>query len=270
MSLSDPPSARSRRVTDRNPRRSADNASRRRSTDSPLSRSEDDHKSGKSAFGALITVVIAVLFLGYIFNVAGFATAADAFFSGLDASAKSENDIVVRVTQLVYPAVVLLVAALVLFGVLRFIYNRFRSAKKNRNLAGREVITLETFKKVTGARGIRPRIATQAYELLLPFYSSSMRARLDDRLVEDLHLTPVQVQDVYGNLLRNTDRKAPVGETITIVSVMDLLNAAQNAKRHSLMDSVVRPIARISGIRRAQRDPQQTDKDAPKDTSVSP
>lgn len=266
MSLPDPPLARDRRAatpgrratdssatTDPGHRRAMDSAPRRRSTDPQIRRRQDDHKSGKSTFGALITFVIAMLFLGYVFNVAGFATAADGFFTGLDASAKSENDTAARVVALVYPAIGLLVAALVLFGILRAIYRSIRGAKKNRALAGREVITLEKFKRITEARGIRPRIATQAYQLLLPFYASSMRARLDDRLIEDLHMTPQQVHDIYGNLLLNTDRKAIPGEEPKILTVMDLLQSAQSAKRHSLMDSVIRPVARISGIRRVAR-----------------
>jgi hypothetical protein len=210
----------------------------------------------------LITLVIAVLFLSYVFNVVGFATAADNFFTGLDASAKSENDVAARVVALVYPAIGLLVAALVLFGILRAIYRSVRGAKKSRALAGREVITLDKFKRVTETRGIRPRIATQAYQLLLPFYASSMRARLDDRLIEDLHMTAQQIQDIYGDLLLNTDRKAIPGEEPAIFTVMDLLQAVQSAKRHSLMDSMVRPVARLSGIRRAIRPTSDEDENA--------
>lgn len=274
MSLPDPPLARDRRVvnpgrrstdsvnsTESSRRRSDDSAPRRRSTDPQIRRRQEDHKSGKSAFGAFITLVIAVLFLGYVFNVAGFATAADSFFTGLDASAKSENDMAAKVVAVVYPAIGLLVAALILFGILRAVYRSIRGAKKSRTLAGREVITLDKFKRVTEARGIRPRIATQAYQLLLPYYASSMRARLDDRLLEDLHLTPQQVHDIYGNLLLNTDRKAVPGEDPELVTVMDLLNAVQSAKRHSLMDSVMRPVARISGIRRAHAPVTEADKD---------
>ncbi|MEZ2345626.1 hypothetical protein [Terriglobus sp. RCC_193] len=274
MSLPDRPTSRDRRVSPTGGRRSTDtpvahhsgrrdmeSASRRRSTDPQIRRRREDHKSGKSAFGALITIVIAVLFLGYVFNVAGFATAADHFFASLNTSAQSENDVVVKIMELVYPAVGLIVAALILFGILRFLYRSIRGAKKTRKLASRGVITLEQFRKITEARGIRPRISTQAYQLLLPYYTSSMRARLDDRLLEDLHMTPEQVQDIYGNLLRNTDRKESPGEQPGIFSVMDLLNATQSAKRHSLMDSMMRPIARISGIRRAQAAAKDSDKD---------
>lgn len=266
MSLPDPPLARDRRAAtpgrratdspnsaDPGHRRALDSAPRRRSTDPQVRRRQDDQKPGKSGFGALFTLAIAVLFLGYVFNVAGFATAADSFFTGLDASAKSEGDTAARVVALVYPIIGLLVASLILFGILRAIYRSIRGAKKTRALAGREVITLEKFKRITESRGIRPRIATQAYQLLLPYYASSMRARLDDRLIEDLHMTAQQVHDVYGNLLRNTDRKAVPGEEPVILTVMDLLQSVQSAKRHSLMDSVIRPAVRASGIRRAHR-----------------
>lgn len=123
-------------------------------------------------------------------------------------------------------------------------------------------MSLDTFRRITGQRGIRPRIAAQAYDLLLPVYSSTMRARLDDRLVEDLHLTPSQVQDLYGNLLYNTDRNAPVGDPPTILTVMDLLNAVQSAPRQSLVNSVVRPVARLSGFKNAQRTRMTTDEES--------
>ena len=275
MSLPDPPLARDRRAAtpgrratdspssgDPGHRRALDSAPRRRSTDPQLRRRQDDHNPAKSAFGALVTLVICVLFLGYVFNVAGFATAADSFFIGLDSSAKSEGDVAARVVALVYPILGLLVVALLLFAVLRAIYRSLRGAKKSRVLAGREVITLEKFKRVTETRGIRPRIATQAYHLLLPFYASSMRARMDDRLIEDLHMTTQQVHDIYGNLLLNTDRKAVPGDEPAIFTVMDLLQAVQSAKRHSLMDSVIRPAMRASGIRRAVRTSAEEDENA--------
>lgn len=275
MSLPDPPLARSRRATtsgrrvsdvshpgDPGHRRALNSSPHRRSTDPQIRRRRDDHKSGKPAFGSLITLVIAVLFLGYVFNVVGFATAADSFFTGLDTSAKSENDVAARVVALVYPAIALLVAALVLFGILRAIYRGIRGAKKRRALSGREVITLEKFKRITETRGIRPRIATQAYQLLLPFYASSMRARLDDRLIEDLHMTAQQVHDMYGDLLLNTDRKAGPGEEPAMFTVMDLLQSVQSAKRHSLMDSMARPIARLSSMRRAARSASDEDESA--------
>ncbi len=275
MSLPDPPIAWDRRAVplgrrasdishsaDPGHRRALDSAPRRRSTDPQIRRRQDDHKSGKSAFGAFITLVIAMLFLGYVFNVAGFATAADSFFTGLDTSAKSENDTAAKVIALVYPMIGLVVAALVVFGILRAIYRSIRGAKKTRALAGREVITLDKFKRITETRGIRPRIATQAYQLLLPFYASSMRARLDDRLIEDLHMTAQQVQDIYGDLLLNTDRKAVPGEEPAISTVMDLLQSVQSAKRHSLMDSMIRPVARLSGMRRATHSASDEDEKA--------
>ncbi|WP_047488616.1 hypothetical protein [Terriglobus sp. TAA 43] len=274
MSLPDPPIARERRAIPTGGRRSTDNsaehhsgrramdsAPRRRSTDPQIRRRRQDHRPGKSALGALITVVGAVLFLGYVFNVVGFASSADRFLSSLNASAQSWTDVVVKIVELVYPAIGLIGVGLILFAALLFLYRRIRGAKKTRALAGREVITLEQFRKITEARGIRPRISTQAYQFLLPYYASSMRARLDDRLIEDLHMTAEQVQDLYGNLLRNTDRKKPVGARTNIVSVMDLLNAVQAAKRQSLMDSTSRPVARISTVRRAQTATKDRSKD---------
>lgn len=249
MPIQDPPSARLRGKT---------SAPRRRTSDPKPRRREDDHKSGNSRSGALVTVVVAVLFLGYVFNIAGFATNADNFFNALNTSAQGDRTLALNMVGLLYPAIGMLFAALVLFGVLRSVLSGFKRGRKSRRLAGRDVISLDTFKRITEARGIRPRIATQAYQLMLPYYRSGTRARLDDRLQDDLHMTPAQIQDVYANLLRNTDRKAPVGETPSPLSIMDLLNAVQNAKRQSPMDSMMRPAARVSGMLRARKSPTET------------
>lgn len=225
----------------------------RRRTSDPIPRRRDvDLQPRTSVFGAFLIVLAGVGFLGYVFNIAGFATSADQLFAHLNASAQRENDLVVHMVTFAYPAAVLLVEALFVFVVIRILIHSLRRSAKRRRLAGRQVMSLETFKRITGERGIRPRIAAQAYELMLPYYSSTMRARLDDRLLEDLGMTPAQVSDVYSNLLRNTDRKPPVGSRPSILTVMDLLNAAQNASRQSLMNSVVGPVARLSGMTKAR------------------
>lgn len=235
MSSPDPQSARARRVS---------STPRRRANDPHPRRREDDHKPANGPFSAFFTVLIAVLFLSYVFNLGGFATAADNFFSSLDASAKAQNSAVVTATTLALPLVGVFFSALVLFALVRFVIRGAKNSGKQRRLAKRDIVTLNQFKHITGERGIRPRIATQGYELLLPFYQSSMRARMDDRLREDLHMTNAQVQDVLGNLLRNTDRKAKVGgPQEPILTVMDLLMTVQNSARQSLMNSVVRSVA---------------------------
>ncbi len=236
MSLPDPVADRHRRVDPVPSRRAANSSPRRRTNDPTPRRREDDHKKGGIA-GAFMVVGIALGFLAYIFNFSGFATSADSFFSGLDSSAHAQNDAVVSLTEKVVPIAALFIGALILYAMMRLVMRGARKSKKTRTLANRDVISLEHFQEITHARGIRPRISLQAYALLLPHYRSTMRARMDDRLREDLYLTEAQVGDLIGNLLRNTDRRSNMGDQPQIRTVMDLLQFAQKAKRQSLMNS---------------------------------
>lgn len=235
MSSPDPQSASVRR---------ASSTPRRRLSDPQTRRREADHKPANNSVGAFLTVLIAVLFLGYVFNLGGFATAADSVFSGLDAAEKSQNSPAVTATTMALPLLGMFGAALILFALVRLMARSAKNSRKQRSLASRDIVTLEEFKRIMAAHGIRSRIATQGYDLLLPYYDSSMRARGDDRLREDLHMTNAQVQDVFGNLLRNTDRKARAGGLQEpILTVMELLLTVQNSARQSLMDSVVRSVS---------------------------
>jgi hypothetical protein len=235
-------------------RRRSTTAPRRRAGDPSPRRRSGDRKKANSPLGAIATVAIASGFLAYVFNFQDFATTADTLFSNLNRSAQAQGDTIVPFVITALPFLSLLVVAFVVYLVARAMQRGMESKRKQRRLSDRHVITLEQFKELTAQHGIRPRIAAAAYELLLPFYSSSMRARLSDRLIDDLHMTQAQVHDMWGNLLRNTDRKEKVGDEANIHTVMDLLLWAQNASRQSLMNSTVRPAAaRTSVIRPARR-----------------
>lgn len=97
MPLADPPSARLR---------SEDSTPRRRSSDPAPRRRTEDNKPANSPFGAFLIVLVAVLFLGYVFNVAEFASTADQLFAHLNESAQSENDLVVHVVAMLFPGFV--------------------------------------------------------------------------------------------------------------------------------------------------------------------
>jgi hypothetical protein len=214
---------------------------RRQTSDSRLRRREGDHRESNGPVGAFLTILMAVLLLGYFFNLAGFGTAASTFFHSLDASAKSQHSTFVTVTTTALPLVGLLITALALYAIVRFAIRIARYSGKHRRLAHRDVITLDHFKTITAERGISLRIATRGYQLLLPFYRSSMRARLNDRLREDLQMSGAQVREVLGILLSQTDRKAKVGGLEEpILTVMDLLMTVQNSAQQSRLKSVVR------------------------------
>ncbi len=228
-------------------RRHSSTNPRRRSTDPAQRRRKEDQKND-TGFGAFLIVGIAVLFLAYVFNVQGFATASDHFFSGIDAAGKSQNARVASLTTTLLPLLGLLIGALILVGLFRWVLAGAKKSRKKRALSGRDVITLERFREIAITRGIRPRIANHAYALLLPYYNRSMRVRMDDSLRNDLHMTVPQVNDLLGNLLRSTDRKPRVGDSTEIVTVMDLLRCVQDAPRNFLQDTALHDAAKLRRI----------------------
>jgi hypothetical protein len=229
---------------------------RRRTSDPKVRRRKEDHKKANGPLGAALTVTVALLFLAYVFDVAGFATVADHFFSSLNTSAQAQNAEVVSLTTLALPILGIIVAVLILFGIFSWIASGLKRSGKNRRLAGREVITIEHFRELAGHRDIRPRIATHAYTLLLPFYHRHMRVRLEDRLHEDLHMSDMQIADLLGNLLRATDRKPSVGSSSVVVTVMDLLQTVQDSPRNFLQETAPHKAAedrKLSYIRPVKR-----------------
>jgi hypothetical protein len=235
-----------RRHVDHLQRRQSDTP-RRRQTDPTPRRRKEDSKKANSLFGAIVTTAVALLFLAYVFNVQGFATAADNFFSNLDASAKSQNANVVSLVTTLLPLLGLLIGALILVAITRWILRGAKKSSKNRALAGRKVITIEHFREVTAARGILPSIANQAYTLLLPHYSRSMRVRLDDTLRNDLQLTDTEIADLLGNLLLNTNRQPRVGDAQEVSTVIDLLRCVQDAQQKSLPSPLIPSVAPAEG-----------------------
>jgi hypothetical protein len=181
----------------------------------------------KSLWGTFAIILGAVLFLGYFFNVGGFATASNALFSGPSTSSSTKIN---ALSEMALPLAGLVVAAFLVLQFVRWSVYGSKGFQTTSKLTRRPVITLEQFKRVAGDRGIDPSVAIRAYQLLLPFYQRRKRARMDERLVQDLRMSNSQVKDMFANLLRHTGGKArPATAEELPVTVLQMLQTAQRS-----------------------------------------
>jgi hypothetical protein len=179
-----------------------------------------------------------MVFFSYVFNLGGLQTSLDGLFSGLDSSARSHETQVSRFFVAAIPYVIVAMAALILFIVLGSIVRGARTLGKSQKLRNRERVTVAEFLETAGAHGVSRTVAREVYDMLLPYYDNQMRVALSDRLRTTLQLKPVEVSDLYGNLLRHTDRHRRVGEDgARIETVLDLLTAVEGATPRSLPQS---------------------------------
>ena len=232
-------------------RRQESSTPRRRATDPPIRRRKDDRRKPRVGVIALVAAISA-LAIAYAYNFGGTRAIITGIIPGLVPAGQSNNAEAISLAMTAIPLLLLLVVAIGGFLLLRAGVRSTRRLNKKRKFAGREVITLEHFRYITAARGIRPRVSTYAYKLLLPHYQRHMRVRLEDRLHEDLQLSDRQIAEMLMKLLRNTDRKPAMGATPVLISVLDLLQTVQDAP-HAFFQESGGPVAAPdapSGFRR--------------------
>jgi len=188
--------------------------------------------------GSLFVGFGALVFFAYVFNVGGLQTFLDGFFGGLDNSAKSHNNEVATFVIASLPYVGVALGAVVLFIVLSMLSRGAKSIKKRHKLSSREEVSLHEFEDEAAKHGISKKVAREAYEELLPHYHGQMRVTLKDRMPATLQLKPVEISELYGNLLRKTDRQRKVGDDgASIETVLDLIKAVEESKKRSLTQS---------------------------------
>jgi hypothetical protein len=197
-------------------RRHAETVPRRRETD-PVRRPRERDPRKNTSSNALLVILAAALLLSCALNVYSFSTANHFGKAGLIALATA--------------AFLLLAIAATAFAIYGPLSWTTSATETSRRLPDHSAISEEHFCEISEARGIRLRIATQAYSLLLPHCHRKMRTRLDDRLREDLHLTDTQISDLLAELLHNTDRRPRVGAPSVFATILDLLQYVQDAPR---------------------------------------
>jgi len=188
--------------------------------------------------GSLLTAFAAILFFCYVFNVGNVQTFLDGFFGGLDSRVKSHNNEVSTFVIASLPYVGVGIAAVVVFFILMALGRGARTVSKRRKLSGREEVSLYEFIDAAEKHNISRKVAKQAYYQLLPHYEGQPRIQLGDRMGSSLHMNAVAISDLYGNLLRNTDRMRKVGDDGgKLVTVLDLITAVETSTKRSLTQS---------------------------------
>jgi hypothetical protein len=242
-----------RRFADRTP--AAGQQYHRRSTD-PQRRATDPNLTRKGILshpGTLMMGLGGVLFAAYIFNFNGTATYLDALFNGWNDAAHAQNHAVQSGVVAAIPYAVGFIALIILYAILKGIGSALTSHKTAKQLAPRKEITVQEFTEHVATRGVSPKVAKEAFKLLLPYYRNRMRTRLSDSLTTVLQLNRVQIQDLYANLLYQTDRHMPrdQDDEIEAETVLDLLLLVEKATpRSSNEQPFIPPAPRRKGMSR--------------------
>ncbi len=202
--------------------------------------------------GSLFIGGLALLFFAYVFNLGGLQTYLDGFFSGLDRSVRAHNNEVATMYVAALPYLGVGLGAVVLLLLLSSLGRGAKSVKKRRKLRSREEVSLDDFTEAAAAHGVSRRVAREAYHGLAPHYRKPMCVTLSDRMTTTLQMKPVEVSDLYGNLLLQTDRKRAVGDDGgQIETVLDLLVAVEKGMPRSLSNSQERQRAQgVAGARK--------------------
>ena len=198
-------------------------------------------KGATSHPGRIVFGVGGVLFAAYIFNVGGTATFLDHFFRSLEKSAHLHDAQVTHAFLVALPFLGLAALSVVALIVFTAVRRGTRTLATVRRLHRRPEHTTQSFATLAASHGISQRVSREAFTLLLPLYRNRMRALFTDSLSRDLRLTPLQISDLRGNLMRMSDRQHPVQEQTTQVeTVLELMLAVEKCKIRSLTESGVR------------------------------
>jgi hypothetical protein len=188
--------------------------------------------------GSLFLGFAALFFFAYVFDLAGLQSWLDGLFNALDARARSHNNQVSAFVIAALPYVAVGLGAFLLIVALMMLGRLAQKVRKRRRLGNREPVSLHEFAEAAAAHGISTKVAREAYRELRPHYGKEMRVKLSDRMIATLSLKPIEISDLYENLLRQTDRQRTAGDDGgEIDSVLDLLACVEKSRFRSLSHS---------------------------------
>jgi hypothetical protein len=175
-------------------------------------------------------VAIALIFFAYVMNIGGAQVYLDGVFNGLDRSGRSENDTVANAVVSAVPYAEIGAIAVGVCILLMLLAKGLKSGAKAQRLSTRRMISVQEFIGLAAEQGVSEKVAKETYSLLLPHYSNRMRTRLTDSLASDLDLTESDQKDLFGNLLRQTDRtRDQHAGQVEIETVLDLMLAIERS-----------------------------------------
>ena len=207
-------------------------------------KSQPEKKGMLASPGMLIVAALGTLFVAYIFNFHGVATGIDGYFGGVNKAAQSHQQAVSTIFIHALPA---LVGAMVLFLMLIFLRASGGGSNKSSKSSKKPSLDrgVDAFVEAAAKEGISPRVSRSAYRVLLPFVRKDKYLGIDDTLFHDLKLREEQLSEVYGSLLRLSDRNRRRGdEGAGIRGVTGLMMAVESSEEKPAAGTITGKISR--------------------------
>ena len=180
------------------------------------------------------------LFASYVFNLGGLQTFLDDYFSNLDHQVHLHDKAVGSEFLVVLPYVGLFVVGIGLLYLFSFLGKGARTVQKERRLKDRDQLSMSEFVELAREHGVGVKVARESYRLLLPHYRNRMRALFTDSLSRDLKLSPPEIRDLHGNMLRMADRQHDVFTAGSIDTILQMMQAVERCEDRSLTPSKLR------------------------------
>ena len=175
--------------------------------------------------GSLLVAVFGIGFVAYVFNFQGLATGLDRYFGSLNHAAQEHQK---QVASMFVGALPVVGGSLLVLLLLALLRGRGTSRKQAAKTVAREIRGVEGFVSAATEQGISPKVARAAYRVLLPYVRKSKYLNFKDTLCHDLKVREDQISDVYGSLLRLSDRRRKSGDNgANLRSVSALLLAVE-------------------------------------------
>jgi hypothetical protein len=181
--------------------------------------------------GNMLVAGFGILFVSYVFNVHGLATTFDSYFASLNHAAQGHSG---TVSNLFIKGLPLVAAGFVIFIVLVVLRAVGPSKTTLGHTKREETRGVEAFVAAAGEHGVSLKVARAAYRLLLPHVRKGKYLGVADTLCKDLKVKPDFVTELYGSLLRHSDRVRRQGDDgASIHTVMGLLLAVEASKERN-------------------------------------
>ena len=218
--------------------------------------------------GVLLVAGFGFLFVGYVFNVRGMGTGLDNYFNGLNHAAQGHQSQVASAFIAGLPLVAAAVVVLIVMAVLKALGPSQRTLGHTK---AREASGVETFVAEAGDQGVSHKVARAAYRLLLPQVRKGKRLGLKDTLCKDLKVGAGHVSELYGALLRHTDRRRRAGDDGSqLSSVIELLLAVEASQDKNAPTATVLAFQAVAGPAGPAVKPNATTPGAPVPPATAP
>jgi hypothetical protein len=166
-------------------------------------------------------------------------TSLDNYFNGLNSAAQGHQSQVASTFIASLPLVGAAVLVLVGMAVLRALGPSQRTLGHVKT----QEAGVEIFVADAGDNGVSHKVGRAAYRLLLPHVRKGKRMGLNDTLCTDLKVRKDHVSDLYGALLRHTDRRRTPGDDgkrlNTVIELLLAVEASEDKTAKSVSTATV-------------------------------